>query len=96
MIGKNLYLEQKARNYLDKKLDKGHHELVYGLASYWGSLYGLGRWDPFYGAAWSVQDRLIREFHYLECPYCRWATHHLDNHVWCQAELKSKADQNND
>lgn len=94
MTGK--HLQQKVRDYLDKKLDKGYHELVYGLSCYWGSLHGLGRWNSFYDAAWFVQERLIQEFHYLECPYCRWATHRLDNHVWCQAKLRSITDQNSD
>lgn len=87
MIGK--YLERKARQYLNKKLDTGHNELVYGLTSYWGQRRGLGRFAPFNDATWFVQDRLIREFHYLECPYCHWANHHPDNHAWCQAEMES-------
>jgi len=68
------YIEEKVLKFLNKKLDQGHHELVYGLTSYWGSLNGLGNFRSFYGAAWRTQERLIAEFDYPECPGCYWAT----------------------
>lgn len=82
---------RKVRVYLGKKLRDGQHELVYGLSSYWGSRQGLGRWNPFYDAAWFFQERLIREFGYHECPSCYWATHRPENHsTWCKAEIESR------
>ena len=89
------YVGRKVKMYLGKKLDEGHDELVYGLSSYWGSRRGLGRWLPFCDAAWFVQERLIREFGYHECPGCYWATHRPDNHsTWCRAEIKSRESSN--
>ncbi len=81
------YIEKRVSLYLNKKLDMRHHEIVYGLSSHWGSLRGLGRFAPFYSAAWSIQKRLVQEFKYQECPYCHWATHHPENHEWCQNEM---------
>lgn len=83
------HISKKVRTFLNKKLEEGQDELVYGLSSYWGKRRGLGRWKPFYDASWFVQERLIQEFNYQECPCCHWATHHLDNHSWCQAQIKA-------
>ena len=90
MIGN--YVGRKVRMYFSKKLNDGHHELVYGLSSHWGSLQGLGKQPGFYLAAWNVQERLIHEFEYQECPYCRWAT--VKPHAWCAHELASNDTKN--
>lgn len=76
-------IEKVVTRFLNKKLDEGHHELVFGIASYWGSLNGLGKINSFYRASWHTQERLIKEFGYKECPSCRWAVERLDNHPWC-------------
>jgi hypothetical protein len=38
-------------------------------------------------ATWEVQDRLIKEFGYHECPSCKWATENPREHLtvgsWC-------------
>lgn len=87
MIGR--FFGRKARMYLTNKLNEGHHELVYGLSSYWGSAQGLGRYGPFYDAAWFVQERLIREFDYHECSRCHWAT--TKPHTsWCAEQRENK------
>jgi hypothetical protein len=83
------YIERKVSSYLNKKLDDGDNELVYGLSSYWGTGRGLGRFSPFYDAAWYIQGRLIRESGYQECPCCYWATHCSYNHgTWCREQFE--------
>lgn len=80
------------QKYFNQKLNQGHHELVYGLSLHWGSLQGLGKRPGFYIAAWNIQERLIHEFRYPQCPYCRWAT--ARPHAWCATQLESNSTEN--
>jgi hypothetical protein len=45
------YVAGLVQKYFNKKLDEGHHELVFGLSHHWGSLQGLGKQPGFYLAA---------------------------------------------
>jgi hypothetical protein len=93
MIGN--YVGRKVRMYFSKKLNDGHHELVYGLSSHWGSGRGLGHFQPFYDAAWFFQERLIQEFGYHECPSCYWAHHKPEPHPqWCEWNMESRNSKN--
>ncbi len=77
------WIGRKVTQYLNKKLDDGHDALVYGLSNYWGSRCGLGRILGVYDAAWFIQERLIQEYGYQECPSCYWATHRPHQSEWC-------------
>lgn len=70
---------------INKMLDRGHHRIVYKISIYFGSLGGIKnpRLLDLYVASWLIQDRLIKEFGYHECPSCRWAT---KNHRGCGGE----------
>lgn len=70
--------------FFSNKLNHGHHEFVFGLTSYWGSQNGLGKYIPFYSASFFMQERLIKEFGYAECPYCYWAMARANDHEACK------------
>ena len=79
-------------DFLWKKLNEGHHELVYGLSAYWGTK-SVGFWGFCYGAAWSVQDRLIKDFGYHRCPSCHWSTTDKVHSGWCVEQLMQKIEE---
>lgn len=76
--------------HLDRKLDAGHHELVFGLSQYWGANNGLGKLRGFSWASADVQDRLVSEFGYKRCPYCTWAKSGVVSHEYCDEQILEK------
>lgn len=70
--------EERVLDYLNKKLDQGHHEYVHKFSSYWGEKGHIKIFGPLYDASWRIQERLINEFGYYRCPSCQWAVDRLD------------------
>ncbi len=85
-------IEVCVRRYLTKKLNQGHHEFIYGLTNYWGSLNGLGNYLSFSRPSCQMQKRLIEEFGYTECPHCYWAIARSDDHEYCKSMLEDRSD----
>jgi len=88
-------LERFILKHLNKQLNSGRHEFVYGFSGYWGrrsELFGGMLNSPFYGPSAEVQGRLIKEFGYHECPYCYWAVKSLDEHSYCSEQVRLQSE----
>lgn len=85
-------LERFILKHLNKQLDSGRHEFVYRFSNYWGDksiLFGE-MLNPLFFASEEVQDRLIREFGYCECPSCNWAARGAEHSCPEQARVRSE------
>ena len=90
-------VERLITKCLNRLMDRGYSHLVYRVSNYWGTKCGINLLGPFYSAAWSVQERLTREFGYHECSSCGWAVtsgrEHMTEGSYCLAQEKREIEE---
>ena len=66
--------------YLRIALFFGLKDHVYNLSGGWVSSANM-KMPRRLNAAWMIQEALIKQHGYFECPFCCWATKTQDEHI---------------